>query len=448
IWLNSRRLKAINEKLEKTVIERTAEISQQKEEIQAQAEQLFEINQELEKLSIVASETDNSVIITDPKGNIEWVNEGFTKLYGYSLHEFTTEKGASLQEISSSSEIEEFIDECINTGKSVTYNSLIYCKTGIKKWLHTTLSPVISDEGDLIKLVAIDTDISSLKEAEEEIRQQKEEIQAQSELLSDTNKILEESNKTITDSIVYAQRIQNSILPSIKQIRSDLQDIFVLFKPKDIVSGDFYWHTKIGNKSFIAAIDCTGHGVPGAFMSMIGNSLLNEIVKNRLIYSPKDILLHLNKGVINALDQRKQEEEIPDDGMDVSILCIDRDNNEAILSCAAHNAIVIHNDNPQIILGDLFSVGGIFGRRDDISFTNYRFSMDDSLSFYLMSDGFPDQFGGPESKKYTFGKLCEKIVNINHLSLENQGNILLSELNDWKMDHPQIDDILIIGVKL
>ncbi|PLX11602.1 MAG: hypothetical protein C0594_03410, partial [Marinilabiliales bacterium] len=235
------------------------EIKQQKEEILSQRDKLEEINKELEKLSIVASETDNAIIIMDAAGNFEWINESLTKIYGYTLEQFIEKKGRSIINSSSNPNIKSILQKCITHKESTTYESLTKTAIGKTIWTQTTLTPILDEQGEIQKLIAIDTDISKIKKAELEIIKQKEQIQAQSDLLSQTNNELEKNNILITDSIKYAKRIQESILPKPSSIRSVLPDSFVLYKPRDIVSGDFYWMHKDENKITIAVSDCTGH---------------------------------------------------------------------------------------------------------------------------------------------------------------------------------------------
>ncbi len=220
----------IKKKANKLLARQNIEINQQKEEIQIQAEQLEITNKELEKLSIVASETDNSVVIADENGNIEWVNEGFTRLFGYTLQEFTEEFGKNLIDSSKNSQIRAAINQCLSEKKSVVYSTQNTTRAGKKIWTQTTITPILSHEGNILKLVAIDSEITKIKEAEEKIKAK---------------------NIQITDSINYAKRIQDSILLSEEEIQKYLPDSFIYFQPRDIVSGDFYWfaaHSQRGGK--------------------------------------------------------------------------------------------------------------------------------------------------------------------------------------------------------
>jgi len=318
VRLSLRRLEQKNQELEAIVLQRTSEIrhkntelEQQKEEIQSQAEQLSLANSELGKLSLVASKTDNAVLIMDGKGNFQWVNEGYTRMFGLRLEELVS-RTPNIIGPDTQPEVAQSIRRCIQTRKPVSYELAIRHKNGSVVWVQTTLSPVVGELGQVETLVAIDSEITKLKEAEQEISEQRDELGRQ--------------NEAIKDSIRYGLTIQQAMLPT-RQALDRFADNFVLFKPKDIVSGDFYWYARLERregfceKHFIAAIDCTGHGVPGAFMSMIGNRLLNEIVNERKTTDPAEVLDLLDQGVVKALKQETSENS---DGMDVCLCRVDR----------------------------------------------------------------------------------------------------------------------------
>jgi len=425
------------------------QVLQQKEEIIAQSERLEDINRELEKLSIVASKTNNSVVIFDAKGRPEWVNEGFTRMYGFTLDEFIENRGKSLFDMIVNSPVKDTVMECFQFKRPVFYNAILPTKYGTNIWIQTNLTPIIGTNGEIVKVVAIDADISKLKEAEEAIKQQKEELQAQSDLLMNVNTQLAKSNNLLTDSIYYAKRIQEAILPSEDLIKSYFSDSFIFYKPRNIVSGDFFWFSKHDDKIFIAVADCTGHGVSGAFMSMMGNALLNEIVNEKRIYSPDEILAQLNRGVIYALSQGGGSEIIQNDGMDIAICCID--SSEKIINVASANQaiIVIENEKLKQIDGSIFSIGGEFeNRTEKKTYQNQIIKLTEGLSIYLFTDGFQDQFGGKNDKKYSIAKLENTIVENHHKPMEEQKKLFEKEFLNWKGEQKQTDDVLILGFKI
>lgn len=270
-----------------------------------------------------------------------------------------------------------------------------------------------------------------------------------------TKKIEEQKNK-ITDSISYAKRIQQSMLPSEKIIRRYFPDSFIFYRPKDIVSGDFYWFAqpetdewgKPSSKVFIAAADCTGHGVPGAFMSMIGNTLLNEIVNSKKIFEPAKILGELNKGVIESLNQRSTDDDVQNDGMDITLCLIDKERHEIQIACANHVLFISSDDKIDIIEGDIYSIGGMFSVLQNPTYTNHIIPIKSNTSIYMFSDGFQDQFGGDDNQKYMLSRLKDFLLTHRNLPMDKQMEKLQLEYENWKGDNRQIDDILVMGIKL
>ena len=258
-------------------------------------------------------------------------------------------------------------------------------------------------------------------------------------------KELAEKNKEITDSINYAQNIQQAILPAIKSIERGFEDSFVLFRPRDIVSGDFYWYADKGDKAFIAACDCTGHGVPGAFVSMIGNNLLNQIILEKNIEKPGDVLSKLNQGVKFAFTQDGEQEA--QDGMDMVLAVLDKSKMVLEFAGANNPLIYIRDGELEVKKADRTSIGGDTAM--DFHFENFKVDVKKDDIFYLFSDGYPDQFGGVKGKKFMMRKYKEMILD-NHLKpMSEQREIYHNELVNWMgAEHEQIDDVLVIGVKI
>ncbi|MES2285998.1 MAG: tetratricopeptide repeat protein [Bacteroidota bacterium] len=266
-------------------------------------------------------------------------------------------------------------------------------------------------------------------------------------LIENQKQLVEEKNLKITDSINYGKRIQQAILPSQELIKSLLPDSFIFFRPKDIVSGDFYWISEKDDKLLIAVVDCTGHGVPGAFMSMIGNTMLNEIVNVKNISEPDQILDQLNKGIVSILHQNNSETNTQDDGMDITILAIDKTNNEITFAGANHFAYLIKNNELKTLEGDVFSIGGMFGK-EDIKFSNQKIKIEKGNTFYLFTDGFADQFGGEKNTKFLSSRFAELLQNIQQPDMEQQKEKLISAFDDWKGNNKQLDDVCVFGVKI
>jgi serine phosphatase RsbU (regulator of sigma subunit) len=271
---------------------------------------------------------------------------------------------------------------------------------------------------------------------EELVKQRTKEIEKQKQEI-------EKINKDITDSIEYAKRIQTAMLPLESNIAIHLKDYFILFKPRDIVSGDFYWFSHKNNKTFIAAVDCTGHGVPGAFMSMIGAEILTTIVNNQEIDDAAQILELLNKYIRTALKQDATENQ---DGMDMALCVIDKKNNTLEFAGAKNPLLYIHNNQIFKIKGNRQSIGGFqFG-----DFKKHIIKYQSPTWFYIFSDGYADQFGGNPEKpeKFMVKRFKNLLLKIHQKPLEEQKNILDKEISNWMKNLRQTDDILVIGFKL
>ena len=265
------------------------------------------------------------------------------------------------------------------------------------------------------------------------------EIQKQKEIITETN-------KSMTDSINYAKRIQESVLPA-KEVKYDLfPDAFVLYQPRDIVSGDFYWFAEKNNKRIIAAVDCTGHGVPGAFMSMVGIGQLNNIVMQNNITKPSEILDQLQINIHSDLKQNNKDTGTRD-GMDIAICSFDYKSKKIEYAGANRPLLIINKMKNDLITidPDHFSVGG----SDDIAktFTNHVFDLSLGDCFYIFSDGFPDQFGGPKGKKFRIKNLKELLLSISQKKMSEQEDILSKTFEEWKGNLEQVDDILVIGIR-
>jgi serine phosphatase RsbU (regulator of sigma subunit) len=248
--------------------------------------------------------------------------------------------------------------------------------------------------------------------------------------------------KHITDSIEYAKRIQRAILPSM-ELFSDKIDHFILYKPRDIVSGDFYWVDRIDEKEIIITADCTGHGVPGAFMSMLGVSLLNEIVKNKRITRPDLILNELRASIISSLKQLELKSEVKD-GMDMTALVIDYKNNQLQFAGANNPMVIIRDGELQLFKGDKMPVA-IHDFMDPFNNTTVELKKGDAI--YTFSDGYPDQFGGPSEKKFLIKNFKDLLLNIHQLSMFDQAEKLNEVFEEWRKEVEQVDDVTVVGIR-
>jgi PAS domain S-box-containing protein len=255
---------------------------------------------------------------------------------------------------------------------------------------------------------------------------------------------IQNKNKKITESINYAKRIQTAILPNSKVINKALPDSFILYKPRDVVSGDFPWFVQIKDELFIAAVDCTGHGVPGALLSLIGYFLLNDIVRSRKITEPGKILDLLDEGVTTTL--RQDEDSTTKDGMDIALCKINMETREVEYAGAHRPLYVMKSGAMEEVKGNKFPIGGgIY--KNQTNFTNTKIELSAGDSIYFSSDGFPDQFGGPEGRKFGPKRTREIVERVHTGSMEAAGGIFDVEWENWRGDHKQTDDVLLIGIK-
>lgn len=311
---------------------------------------------------------------------------------------------------------------------------------GIVLYNYVKTKKLIADKQKLEQVVDIRT---------RELRAEKEKVESINKEVIEQKTIIEHKNIEITDSIKYAKNIQEALLPNLNDIDKLFKNNFVLYMPKDIVSGDFYWFAKNGDTHFVAAVDCTGHGVPGAFMSIVGNTLLNKIVNEEKITTPGDILLELHKGVKIALHQSNQESERRD-GMDITLCAFTKGTN-VVQYAGANRPLWIYRKNNnydlEIIKATKYPIGGLELEENRI-YQNHEIEVTEGDCLYLFSDGYADQFGGPKGKKFMLTNLQKTISEIVELPMSLQKQKLAEAFNNWKQDTEQIDDVLVIGVKI
>jgi serine phosphatase RsbU (regulator of sigma subunit) len=271
-------------------------------------------------------------------------------------------------------------------------------------------------------------------------------IAKQNEKIVAAHHEIEEQHKDIIASINYAQRIQQSILPAQDEIGKFLPENFILFKPRDIVSGDFYYFQQKNELLILAVADCTGHGVPGALMTMLGNESLNEIILNKGITAPDLVLNELHKNIRKTLKQAETESR---DGMDIALLTIDHANKKAQYAGAKNPLMYIQNNELQVLKADKMPIGGEQREQERI-FTKHEISLDLPTTFYLFSDGFQDQFGGEQNKKFGSKHMKELFLQIQLLPLPTQQARLNEAFETWRGQgsEKQIDDVLVVGIKL
>lgn len=297
------------------------------------------------------------------------------------------------------------------------------------------LSFAIGDKINILKKEKIETQERALEVLEIKVKERTEEVVKQKE-------IIEEKNKDITDSIEYALRIQTAILPSQKIVKQYLENSFILYKPKDIVAGDFYWMENIGDLVLFAACDCTGHGVPGAMVSVVCHNALNRVVREFGLTQPAAIL---DKTVEIVLENFSKSEEEIQDGMDISI-CALNTKKKSLEWAGANNSLLFINNGQ---LTETKADKQCIGYNDNVKpFTNHQFYLEPGTSIYLYTDGYADQFGGQRERKLTKNRFKELLKSIQHLPIQQQASELDDFITNYKQDIEQTDDILVIGVRV
>lgn len=403
------------------VLKQMRKIGQQKHAIETQ-------NVDLRKLSLVASKTQNLVVIFDAEGDMEWVNESFERTLGLTKEEFIARYGKNIRQSSLNAKIESVMASAIENRQPRSYYNSTTTRQGRELYFHTNLTPIFDEAGNLEKFVVVDSDISQLIEAENQIKKQ---------------------NKNIKDSITYASRIQSALLESEFSLTNHFADYMIYFKPRDIVSGDFYWLHYQGDRVLIAAADCTGHGVPGAFMSLLGIAFLNEMMaplgQQEQDFSPAHILDHLKDKIVSSLHQGGKFGDSRD-GMDMALCCIDFDKME-LQFAGAHNPLVMFRNGELIeVEADRMPVGYYESRGR--TFTNHTVSIQHGDVLYLFSDGYADQLGGDNRRKFLRKRFYSFLQDLHSHPFEYQKQVLDENFYDWKGVLPQTDDILILGLKL
>jgi PAS domain S-box-containing protein len=431
IWQRRiRRIRQKNEDLARLVKERTKELEL--------------ANADLAKLSIVAEKTDSAVIIMDRNGRIEWVNRGFERIYGFNINEIKDENTFNIN--FDKATLLNHIAKAIATKKSVLFETETINKSQELIYSQVNLTPVFLENKELYKIISLHTDITQIKNAHTQIELQRDELKQK-------NDEIQFINRQIKGSIETAKYIQTSILPTFRSIEGKF-DYFILWKPKDIVSGDFYWSRKIIiNKqcyNFLAVVDCTGHGVPGAFVSLISYQLLEQTVVEHRIYEPNLILEHLNNSFIELLHQK---DNLSEDGMDL-VLCriiesTDSGSFEVLFAGAKRPLYQYSSQSNKLIKWEAArkSIGGKRTIKNQTAYTQSLFKAHKNDVLYLSSDGYTDQ-NNAERKRFGSSKFEEILKNIATLPMENQKQMLNAKMEAFMQNEQQRDDITILGIKL
>jgi PAS domain S-box-containing protein len=382
------------------------------------------INIELERLSLVAEKTNNAIIITDGDGLIEWSNSAFSELSGYELDEVIGTKPSSfLQGPSTDQRTIASIRRGLAKKSHIREELINYTRDGEPYWIELVIDPIFDGNGKVTNFIAVSSNIDERKQKEQLILNQTQDI---------------------TDSINYASRIQSAILPDMKSMQSVFKEVAVCYKPRDIIGGDFYWATQRNELTYFAVADCTGHGVSGAFLTLIGNRILEEIVTNNALRDPAEILQKLDDQLYLALNNK--DSAILRDGMEIALCVIDSKQNLLRYAGAGLGLLYVAKNETHYIKGQRKSIGDF--RDDDFAFETKDIYFTGDEYFYLSTDGFQDQFGGENDKRYSKKRLISFLEDVSHAYPEKRENILNSEINEYIGLTAQTDDITVIGFGL
>jgi serine phosphatase RsbU (regulator of sigma subunit)/HAMP domain-containing protein len=309
-----------------------------------------------------------------------------------------------------------------------------------------TYTPLSKDDSLGLALIKMRDDLAENERVlEQKVIERTEEVVRQKSEIETKNEELEILYKQVTDSIHYAKRIQDAILPTNTFVKEALRDSFILFKPKDIVSGDFYWVEKKNNLTYFAAVDCTGHGVPGAFMSLVGHNILKDIINNTSATKPSEILDAMREGVVNTLKVDESGKQAKD-GMDMTLCALNYDTLELQYAAAFNPLYIIRNGELIIHPANKFPIGYFVGEKT--SFENHTIQLQKGDQIYIFSDGYADQFGGPSGKKFMVGNFRKLLTQVSAFDSPTQKEKLDETLLTWQGGQEQVDDVLVIGVRV
>lgn len=374
------------------------------------------------------------IVVINNEGKIEYAGKSVKQMLGYSP-EYVSGRNWWIFAGDTKKERREsllFVNSLMKMNpeiSSFTFERKIISGFGSPRWIRWNLS-----RNDEQTLIGIGYDITATKETEERLKE--------------SNELLRKKNEEITDSIEYAQRLQQSFLPDIRKLKNVFSDAFVLYQPKDLLSGDFYWYHQTEEKIFLFTIDCTGHGVPGALMSVLAHSIVKEVVLNKKIESPAEILHAIDEELFHSL-QNHENEEMVKDGMDIAVAVFDLKKNKVYFSGAFRPMMMIRNGKLMEFPASRYPIGFYQDIRKD--FEEFHSDIKTGDQFYLFTDGYADQFGGDPTiksgaKKLNKKRFSELLLTACDMEGEEQSSFLAYAHNNWKQQEEQTDDVLVLGV--
>lgn len=378
----------------------------------------------------ILEKLNSLIVVVNPAGDVEYVSPSAKRILGFEPEQLVGEgwwnltrdnvedrqsiKALTLQQMKQEALLETAPQE-----------RLLRTANGSERWILWNTS-----KGPLNTLVGIGHDITDRKKAELKL------LEKNSELV--------QHNKDMLDSIQYASRIQEAILPDVEKIKNAFKDAFVLYQPKDVVSGDYYFFYQRGNKAFVAAVDCTGHGVPGALMSFIANGALKEVIIKKGVEEPSEILYALDEELFLALNKSK-DGVVSLDGMDVAIGVFDFVE-QTFSYAGAFRPVLVVRDNELIEMEASRYPIGFYADVQKV-FTTKTIDIKQNDAFYFFTDGYCDQFGGEWKKKFNRKQFKELLLSAQDMEMSEQEAYLQYVLLNWRQEEPQVDDILVMGIK-
>lgn len=423
----------VNELKEKSdeLVAQNEEISQNLDELaaindtlDAQSRELQEREEKLKQLALVAEQTDNAVIISSREGLIEWVNPGFTRISGWTLEEVKGKKpGSLLQGEKTDPAAVEAIRKGLASKKPFQQEILNYHKNGTPYWLNLSISPILDEQGEVERFIAIELDVT-----EQRAR----------------NELLERKNKDIKESIDYAARIQGAMMPDSQVLKAGLADAFVYYQPRDILSGDFYWMVEREGYLYAAFCDATGHGVPGALMAVLGIGLLEQIMQEYRLPDVNVVLDELNERLIKAMTKRGATLA---DGIDMLLLRFSPDRSTLQHAAAKRPLWLLRQGEWTEQKGDRQAIGhNVLQEVKPFSLGVIKLQKGDTM--YAFSDGITDQYGGNPARKLSKWRLRDALTALQGRPMQEQKLGLQAFMDDWMEGHEQLDDILLAGMRV
>jgi len=378
----------------------------------------------------ILEKLNSLIVIVNQQGAVEYVSPSAKRILGFEPEQLLGEGWWNLtrDDANERADIKSIALQQLKQDSlllTLPYERVLKTASGAERWILWNTSKGAEDT-----LVGIGHDITDRKKAELE--------------LLEKNKSLVQHNKDMLDSIQYASRIQEAILPDVKKIKTAFKDAFVLFQPKDVVSGDYYFFYQRNNKAFVAAVDCTGHGVPGALMSIIANGILKEVIIKKGIEEPSEILYALDEELFIALNKQNSE-AITNDGMDVSIGVFDFEKQTFSYAGAFRPMIIVRNNELIEFESSRFPIG-FYGDTEKV-FTTQQLELLQDDTLYFFTDGYCDQFGGESKKKFNRKRFKELLLSMQSMQMDEQESFLQYAFVNWRQDEPQVDDVLVMGIK-